>query len=145
MRNKFIIMFLFSLLSSIAVADSISITIKPDKGLSGTTSLTMHEDGNVTVLVYESAVKISESSINIEPDDKNYLRSQTISAIDEYLNQDSYDALKAYSFTISLAHTVDGVTKNISSKRLNKEAVKVIQKLTTLVPGKVLQYAKDEI
>jgi len=66
MPYKMLITVLISLLSTITMADSISITVKPEKGLSGTTSLTIHDDGNVTVLVYESAAKISENTINIE-------------------------------------------------------------------------------
>lgn len=145
MRNKIITFLVICLLSSLSIADSISITIKPATGLSGTTSLTMHEDGMVTVLVYESAMKVSENSVDIHPAERDQLRVDTIRAVDEYLNQTSYASLTAYSFTISLAHTIDGVTKNISSKRLNKQAVKVIRKLTTLVPDNALQYAKDEI
>ncbi|PHS72193.1 MAG: hypothetical protein COB22_05705 [Cycloclasticus sp.] len=145
MCNKILMTIFISLLSTITMADSISITVKPAKGLSGTTSLTIHDDGNVTILTYESAIKISENTINIKPNDKNSLRLQTISAIAQYLNQDSYKSLKSYSFTVSLAHTADGVTKNISSKRLNKEAVKVIKQLTTIVPAGDLQYVKDEI
>lgn len=145
MRNKIITLLALFLLSSPSFADSISITVKPARGLSGTTSLTIHDDGMVTVLVYESAMKVSENSVDIHPAERDQLRLETIRAIDDYLNRDSYASLTAYSFTISLAHTIDGVTKNISSKRLNKQAVKVIQKLTTLVPDNALQYAKDEI
>jgi len=127
------------------MADSVSITVKPEKGLSGTTSLTIHGDGNITILIYESAVKISEITINISSNDSHLLHLKTINAISEYFNQDSYEYLKAYSFTTPLAHTVDGVTKNISSKRLNKETVDVLHKLATLVPEDVLQYVKSEI
>jgi len=142
---KILAVLFFSLFSTIIMADSISITVKPEKGLSGTTSLTIHDDGNVTILIYESAIKIIENTINISSSDSHLLHLKTRSAISQYLNQDSYKFLKAYSFTISLAHTVDGVTKNISSKRLNKEAVNVLKKLTTLVPEDALQYVKSEI
>jgi hypothetical protein len=126
------------------MADSISITVKPEKGLSGTTSLTIHDDGNVTILVYESAVKINENTIDISSNDSHLLRVKTINAISKYMNQDSYKYLKTYSFTTSLAYTIDSVTKNISSKRLNKETVDVIQLLTRLVPEDGLQYVKSE-
>jgi len=127
------------------MADSTSITVKPEKGLSGTTSLTIHDDGTVTVLVYESAAKISEKTINIDPNDQDSLRLQVLSAIAGYLNQGSYDSLKTYTFTASFAHTADGVTKNISSKRLNTEAIQIIKLLTELVPANGLQYVKEEI
>ena len=48
------------------------------------------------------------------------------------------------SFALSLVQTIGGTTKNISSKRLNEEAMNVIKKFTMLVPGKALQYVKDE-
>ena len=145
MHHKFLITILISLLSTTATAESISVTIKPEKGLSGTTSLTIHDDGKVTVLIYESAVKISENTVNVEPKDKEALRLNVLSSIAGYLNQDSYDTLKIYTFTTSLAHTVDGVTKNISSKRLNKEAIQLIKVLTEIVPGSSLQHVKEEI
>ena len=145
MHHKFLITILISLLSTTATAESISVTIKPEKGLSGTTSLTIHDDGKVTVLIYESAVKISENTVNVEPKDKEALRLNVLSSIAGYLNQDSYDTLKIYTFTTSLAHTVDGVTKNISSKRLNKEAIQLIKQLTEIVPGNSLHHVKEEI
>ncbi|MGY8813897.1 MAG: hypothetical protein ACKVHQ_04165 [Gammaproteobacteria bacterium] len=92
MHHKFLITILISLFSTTATAESISITIKPENGLSGTTSLNIHDDGNVTVLVYESAVNINENIVNIEPNDKEALRLKVLNSIAEYLNQDSYDA-----------------------------------------------------
>lgn len=145
MHHKILVAVLVCLLSTVTMAESISITLKPEKRLSGTTSLTIHDDGNVTLLVYETAVKISENIINIEPKDKDALRSKVISSIAEYFNQDSYGSLKTYTFTTSLAYTVDGVTKNVSSKRLTKEAIQLIKLLTKLVPGDSLQYVKEEI
>ncbi|MEH6471227.1 MAG: hypothetical protein V7752_08255 [Halopseudomonas sp.] len=145
MHHKMLITVLISLLSTITMAESISITVKPENGLSGTTSLTIHDDGNVTVLVYESAVKISENTVNIEAKEKDVLRMKTLSSVAGYFNQDSYDSLKTYTFTTSIAYTVDGVTKNISSKRLTKEAIELIKQLTKLVPGNSLHYVEEEI
>jgi len=145
MLNKALIAVLMSLLSMIALAESISVTVKPEKGFAGLTSLNIHEDGNVTVLVYESAVKINENTLDLEPERKKLLRLQSLSAIDDYLKQSSYDSLKIVTFTISIAHTTDGVTKNISSKRLNKEATELIKTLIELVPGNSLDYVKEEI
>lgn len=145
MHHKILIAGFISLLSTITLAESISITVKPEKSLAGTTSLTIHDDGNVTVLVYESAVKISENTINIEPKDKDALRLKVLSSIAGYFNQGSYGSLKTYTFTTSLAYTDDGVTKNISSKRLTKEAIQLIKLLIKVVPGDSLQYVKEEI
>ena len=145
MHRKFLIIILIGLVSTTATAESISITIKPEKGLSGTTSLTIHDVGKVTVLVYETAVKISENTVDIETKEKDALRLNVLSSIAGYLNQDSYEALKMHTFTTSLAHTVDGVTKNISSKRLNKEAIQLIKQITEIVPGNSLYYVKEEI
>ena len=145
MQNKFLFTVLFCLFSTLTIADSISITVKPEKGLSGTTSLTIHADGNVTLLSYESASKISENTINIEANDKQLLRLHTLNAMANYLGKNSFKSLKIYSFSVSLAHTIDGVTKNISSKRLNEEAVKTMRQLIKLVPVNSLQYVKNEI
>jgi hypothetical protein len=145
MLNKALIAVLISLLSMIAVAESISVTVKPEKGFAGLTSLNIHEDGNVTVLVYESAAKINENTLDLEPERKKLLRLQSLSTIDSYLKQSNYDSLNTVTFTTSIAHTTDGVTKNISSKRLNEEATELIMQLIELVPGNSLDYVREEI
>lgn len=145
MPYKFLIIILIYLIGATAAAESISVIIKPQTGLAGTTSLTIHDDGKVTVLVYESAVKINENTVNITHEEKEAMRLNIVSSIAEYLKQDSYDKLKQYTFTISLAHTVDGVTKSISGKRLNNETVKLIRQLINIIPGNSLHYVKEEI
>ena len=67
MPLKIILIIFISLINTIAMADSISVTLKPEKGLSGTTSFNIHDDGNATILVYESATRIS---VNIEQNKK---------------------------------------------------------------------------
>ena len=135
MSLRIILTILISLFSSIAMADSISVTLKPAKGLSGTTSLNIHDGGNVTILVYESATKISEDTVNIEQNKIDELRLLTLDALKSYIDQTNYDHVKEYSFTISLAHTDQGVTKSVSSKQINKEAIKVIKQIIMLIPG----------
>lgn len=132
-------------ISMITVANSISVTLKPERGLSGTASLNIHDDGSVTVLVYESSTKISENAVNIDSNQKKELRSLTLSALNGYLNESSYENLKEYNFTLSVAHTVHGVTKNVSSKRMNNEAVKVLKKIITLIPDVNLKYVADQM
>lgn len=145
MHHKILTTFFISLLSTIVMAESISISVKPEKELSGTTSLTIHDDGNVTLLVYESAVKISENTVHIDSHEKDELRSKVLSSVAGYFNKESYASLKKYTFTTSLAYTVDGVTKNISSKRLTKVAIQLIKQLTKIIPGDSLQFVKEEI
>ncbi len=145
MPLKIILIIFISLINTIAMADSISVTLKPEKGLSGTTSFNIHDDGNATILVYESATKISESTINIEPNKKEELRLLTLIALRSYLNQNNYDHVKEYTFTMSLAHTVQGVTINVSSKRISKEAIKVIEQIIMLNPDVNLKYVAEQI
>jgi len=108
------------------LADSISITLKPTDRLSGTTSLNIHEDGSVTILVYESPSKISESSVDIDLDEKGEIHSFSLRALKTYLDQNSHSHIKETIFTISIAYTDKGVTKSISTKRINEEAMKVV-------------------
>ena len=129
----------------IAAADSISVTLKPERGLSGTTSLNIHDDGSVTVLVYESPTKISENTVNIDSSQKEELRSLTLSALDSYLNDNKYEILKEYTFTLSVAHTVHGVTRSVSGKRMNNESIKVLRKIIQLNPGVDLTYVVEKI
>jgi len=129
----------------IAAADSMSVTLKPERGLSGTTSLNIHDDGSVTVLVYESPTKISEDAVNIESNQKEELRSLTLRALKSYLNENNYENLKEYTFTLSVAHTVHGVTRNVSSKRMNNEAIKVLNKIIQLNLGVNLKYVAEQI
>lgn len=145
MPLKIILTIFISLISTIAMADSISVTLNPEKGLSGTSSFNIHDDGNATILVYESATKISESTINIEPNKKEELRLLTLIALRSYLNQNNYDHVKEYTFTMSLAHTVQGVTINVSSKRISKEAIKVIEQIIMLNPDVNLKYVAEQI
>ncbi|MEH6814132.1 MAG: hypothetical protein V7677_16485 [Motiliproteus sp.] len=136
---------LICFISVTAVADSISVTLKPERGLSGTASLNIHADGSVTILVYESPSKISENAVNIESNQKEELRSLTLSALNSYLNESDYESLKKYPFTLSVAHTVHGVTKNVSSKRMNKEAIEVLKKIILLNPSVNLKFVAEQI
>ena len=115
-----------------------SVTLKPAKGLSGTVSFNIHDDGNATILVYESIV-------NIEANIKEKLRLLILKAMNGCLSQNSYNHIKKYNFTLSLAHTVQGVTKNVSSKRINKEALKVIMRIIMLNPDVNLKYVEEQI
>ena len=64
--NKLFIYFLILTCASIASAESMSFSIKPSKGLSGTASLNIHDDGKVTLLIYESPTNIVETLIEID-------------------------------------------------------------------------------
>lgn len=84
------------LTSTITMADSISVILKPEKGLPGTVSFNVHDDGNATILVYESSVKINESTVNIEANIKEKLRLLTLKALDSYLSQNSYVCMNSF-------------------------------------------------
>jgi hypothetical protein len=127
------------------LADSMSITLKPTKGLSGTASLNLHEDGSVTILEYESPTKISESSVNINSSEKDEIRSLTLRALKTYLNQNSHSHIKEYTFTFSIAYTDEGVTKSISTKRINEEAMKVVKLLIGHISNKEIKAIEKQI
>ena len=137
---KIILAIFIYFISTIVVADSMSVTLKPERGLLGTTSLNIHDDGSVTILIYESSTKISENVVNIESNQKEELRSLTLSALNSYLDESDFENLKEYTFTFSVAHTVHGVTKNISSKRINKEALKLLKKMIMIIPDVNLKF-----
>ena len=139
----FILIVVFS--TGPVLADSMSITLKPTKGLSGTASLNLHEDGSVTILEYESPTKISESSVNINSSEKDEIRSLTLRALKTYLNQNNHSHIKEYTFTFSIAYTDEGVTKSISTKRINEEAMKVVKLLIGHISNKEIKAIEKQI
>ena len=131
--------------NNVTFADSLSVTLKPAKGLSGTTSLNIHDDRKVTVLVYESPVKISENTVVIESEKVEELRILILAALNDFLNLESFSDIKEYPFTISLAYTNHGVSKNVSSKRINKKALNLIKQMVIINPDIDLNYVTEKI
>jgi len=131
--------------SNVIFADSLSVTFKPAKGLSGTTSLNIHDDKKVTVLVYDSPTKISENTVVLESKKVEELRILILATLNDYLKLDSFNGIKEYPFTLSLAYTNNGVTKNVSSKRINKKALNLIQQILIINPDIDLNYVTKKI
>jgi len=143
---RYIALILILIISSnVTYADSLSVTLKPEKGLSGTISLNIHDDKKVTVLVYESPIKISENSVVIELKKVEELRILILAALNDYLNLESFIEIQEYPFTISLAYTKHGVTKNVSSKRINKKALNIIKQIIFINPDIDLKYVTKKI
>ncbi len=76
--------------NSFASEKSISITIKPSAGIVGTISFNIHPNQSVTVLVYESASKITESPVSID--------SKTVAKVSQLSERilDEFVSLKDY-------------------------------------------------
>ena len=139
------LIFILTIASNVAFSDSLSVTLKPAKGLSGTTSLNIHDDKKVTVLVYESPAKISENTVGLEPKKVEELRILILAALNDYLKLEHFDDIKEYPFTISLAYTNNGVTKNVSTKRINKKALNLIKQIVIINPDIDLNYVTEKI
>ncbi len=131
---KLIIMLAVSLLSFNAMADSISVTIKPARGITGTTSINFHADGQVTALVYHSPSHITENPLSLSPEQATRLRQQAAATLAEYLSQQQFDGVKLQQQTLGIAHSHDGVTKSISSRKHSSSATALIQALKKLFP-----------
>jgi len=140
-----VLIFILMISSKVTFADSLSVTLKPSKGLSGTTSLNIHDDRKVTVLVYESPVKINETTVVIESKKVEELRFLILSTLNDYLDLESFNGIKEYPFTISLSYTNQGVTKNVSCKRINKKAMNVIKQIVIMNPDIDLNYVTKKI
>ncbi len=128
-----------------ASAESLSVSLKPAKGLSGTASLNIHEDGSVTVLVYESPTKIEEHTIEVDEDQKEKLRSVVLAALNSYLVKDSFEEIELRDFSVSFLSTKQDVSKSVTSKRLNEAAIKAIKQIFLVVPKMKLSYLDGKI
>lgn len=97
------------------------------------------------MLVYESAVKITENTLAMKPAERDEMRLLTLAGLKSYLVLEKYDQVKERPFTMSLSHTVQGVTKSISSKRITDEAIKMIARLIQVAPDVDLKSVSDQI
>ena len=145
MRHIICLVLLYGFFTSTLLADSISITLKPAKGLSGTASLNIHEDGSITILEYESPVKISERTVSFDSNKRGELRLFALTALKSYLDQEDYSQVKEYTFTLSIAYTNDGVTKSISSRRINEHAMKLVKVLIIYVQNEKIKAIEKQI
>lgn len=134
MKKQVIASIILFLLSLSVFGEEISITLKPTKGLAGTSSVTFHDDGKVTFLVYETSTKITENLLVIDSKDIDELRSLTTKSLDEYLVLKQYSQLKKYKLLVGISVTQDSVTKSISSRKLTQNIILLIDKLSPYIP-----------
>lgn len=117
------------------LADSISVTIKPSRGITGTQSFNFHDDGRLTLLTYHSPSRITENPLTLSQDQSAKLRQSASRTLTEYLSQEQFKALEPKSQTLAIAHTKDGVTKSISSRKHSNAASQLIEALKKLSPN----------
>ena len=135
MYEKLPLLVVLILISFNAFCDDISITIKPSNGIVGTTSVTFHEDGKVTLLVYESAVQITEKLLDIGTEEARKLQNLAILTLDEYLNETDLKTRSEYTVTFGVSRTRDAITRSISSRRLTGNAIEIIDKIRKYTPN----------
>jgi len=123
-------------------ADSLSVTLKPSTGLSGTASLTIHEDGKVTMLIYESPQKITEHTVDVNEVQKSKLTQKALQALDSYLLTNDFDELDRVNFSVSFLYTRDEVSKSVTTKRLNPLLKDALILLFEVVPAMKLSYVE---
>ena len=134
MKKRRIEVLILCLLSLNVFSEEISITLKPTKGLAGTSSVTFHEDGKVTLLVYETSTKISDNLIDIDSKAVAELTDLATKALDEYLALKQFIQLKNYTLLVGILVTQDAVTKSISSRKLTQSVITLINKLNEHIP-----------
>ena len=96
--------------------------------------MTFHDDGTVTLLVYQSTTEIVDNVVVIEPVEATKLQQLAITTIDEYLSQKDFSALQRQSLLLGIVLTQDDVTKSVSSRRLSVDAIALIDALGRYVP-----------
>ncbi|MBV1876026.1 MAG: hypothetical protein KUG79_00155 [Pseudomonadales bacterium] len=143
--NNLLVALVILACASIASADSITVSLKPSKGLSGTASLNLHEDGKVTLLMYKSPVNIEENLIEVTELQLAELRAVVLKALNSYLTKTDYKAIELHDFSVSFLHTKNQVSKNITSKRLTETAKLALRKIFAVVPEMKLGYLDGDI
>ena len=138
MYRKLTFLFVASLINFNSFADAVSITVKPSKGIVGTTSVTFHEDGKVTMLVYESAVQIVEKSLEIGAEESAKFKNLAVATLDEYLGTNEFRNINEFAVTFGVSRTENAVTKSISSRRLTIRALEIVREVRKYAPTKDL-------
>ena len=120
--------------NSFASEKSISITIKPSASIVGTISFNIHPDQSVTVLVYESVSKITESPVSI--DSKTVAKVSQLSerVLDQFVSLKDYSQLPEYKQGSAIAITQSKVTKSISTRRYSEQLISLIKMIKDYVP-----------
>lgn len=135
MKNRIFIFLAFLMLTpSFAAGESISIILKPTKGLSGTTSFNIHEDEKATVLKYESPTKITEQAVDLESGKIAEIIALVHEVFEEVISTKNYDTWPERRGTFSIAITEEKVTKSISTRRYSKKMIHLIKSLHNISP-----------
>lgn len=138
MYRKLTLLIVAILINFNSFADSVSITVKPSKGITGTTSVTFHEDGKVTMLVYESGAQIVEKSLGIGAEESAKFKTLAVATLDEYLGTNEFRNINEFAVTFGVSRTENTVTKSISSRRLTKRALEIVREVRKYAPNKDL-------
>ncbi len=120
--------------NSFASEKSISVTIKPSAGIIGTVSFNIHPDQNVTVFVYESASKISETPVSIDSKTVAMVSQLSEQVLDEFVSLKDYSRFPEYKQTSTIAITQSKVTKSISTRRYSEQLISLIKMIKDYVP-----------
>ncbi|MEN8133998.1 MAG: hypothetical protein ABFS18_00490 [Thermodesulfobacteriota bacterium] len=126
--------FLFFSATCFASSESISITLKPTVGLTGTTSFNIHQDGQFTILRYASPTEITEKAIDLAPTIIIEIKTLAHKVFKEVMATEDYAVWPEHKATISVAITKDRVTKSISSRRFSGSSLKLIDLLNNNLP-----------
>ena len=120
--------------NSFASEKSISVTIKPSAGIVGTISFNIHPDRSVTVLVYESVSKITESPVSIDSKTVAKVCQLSERILDEFVNLKDYSKFPEYKQGSGIAITRSKVTKSISTRRYSESLISLITIIKDYVP-----------
>ena len=117
-----------------AAEKSTSVTMKPSSGIAGTVSFNIHPDQSVTVLIYESVSKISETTLSIDSKAAAEMSELSELVLDEFISLKGYSQLPEYKQTSAIAITQDKVTKSISTRRYSEQLISLIKMIKGHLP-----------
>jgi len=120
--------------NSFASEKSISITIKPSASIVGTISFNIHPDQSVTVLVYESASKITESPVSIDSKTVTQIRQLSERVLEEFISLKDFSQFPEYKQTSAIIITQSKVTKSISTRRYSAQLISLIKMIKNYAP-----------
>jgi len=133
---RYLLAIIFLLLSNTTFASerSYSVTVKPGTSIVGTTSFNIHSDMSVTVLVYESASKITESQIILDAKASSDVAQLIEEALTELVNLEDYSQLTEYKQTSAISVSHNKVTKSISTRRYTDQLIVLIKTVNRHIP-----------
>lgn len=121
--------------NSFASEKSISVIIKPSSGIKGTISFNIHPDQSVTVLIYESASKITENTVTIDRKIVGKVSQLSETILGEFVSLKEYSQFPEYKQGSAIAITQSKVTKSISTRRYSEQLISLIKIIADYVPN----------